>query len=331
MDNLQKLEDVLNHSTAELSDLRKKALDREFNQDAFQNNEEKTTFYTGLPNFFVLMQVFGLCEPYITFTPLSALSKFEQFILVLIRLRLNLSLQDLAFRFNVSCSTVSRIWHKIIGILHERLEFIIEWPEREVLQATMPMSFRQAFGCKVAVIVDCFEVLIERPSNLLARAQTWSNYKHSNSAKFLIGISPSGYVTYISRAWGGRASDKQITEESSLLKNLLPGDIVLADRGFTIEDSVGFYCASLKMPAFTKGKSQLSAYEVEETRKLANVRIHVERVIGLVRRKYQILQSRAMPIEHMAVKAGESLALIDKIGVICCALSNLSVSVVPLE
>lgn len=126
-------------------------------------------------------------------------------------------------------------------------------------------------------------------------------------------------------------SDKQIPEESSLLNNVLPGDIVLADCGFTIGDSVGFYCASLKMPTFTKGKSQLSAYEVGQTRKLDNVRIHVERVIGLVRRKYQILQSRAMPIEHMAVKAGESLALIDKIGVICCALSNLSDSVVPLE
>ncbi|KAL1279245.1 hypothetical protein QQF64_025918 [Cirrhinus molitorella] len=87
----------------------------------------------------------------------------------------------------------------------------------------------------------------------------------------------------------------------------------------------------MQIPAFTKGKRQLSADEVEQTREIANVRIHVERVIGLVRRKYQILQSRAMPIEHMAKKPGESMSLIDKIGVICCALSNLSESVVPLE
>ena len=64
---------------------------------------------------------------------------------------------------------------------------------------------------------------------------------------------------------------------------------------------------------------------------IASVRIHVERVIGLVRRKYQILQSRAMPIEHMLTRPGETAALIDKIAVICCALSNLSESVVPLE
>ena len=147
----------------------------------------------------------------------------------------------------------------------------------------------------------------------------------------MIGIAPQGCVTYISPAWGGRVSDKRITEDSGLLKNLLPGDIVLADRGFNIEDSVAFYCASLKIPAFTRGKKQLSAYEVEETRMIASVRIHVERVIGLVRRKYQILQSRAMPIEHMLTRPGETAALIDKIAVIYCALSNLSESVVPLE
>ena len=63
---------------------------------------------------------------------------------------------------------------------------------------------------------------------------------------------------------------------SGLLKNLLPGDVVLAGRGFNIGNSVGFYCASLQIPAFTKGRKQLSAYEVAETRKIANLRIHVE-------------------------------------------------------
>ena len=66
---------------------------------------------------------------------------------------------------------------------------------------------------------------------------------------------------------------------------------MLADRGFDIKDSVGLYCATLKLPAFTKGKGQLSGIEVEQTRRIANVRIHVERVIGNVRKKYSILNA----------------------------------------
>ena len=60
----------------------------------------------------------------------------------------------------------------------------------------------------------------------------------------------------------------------------MPGDVVLADRGFDIAESVGFYCAEVKISAFTKGKTQLSGADVESTQRIASVRIHVERVIG---------------------------------------------------
>ena len=61
---------------------------------------------------------------------------------------------------------------------------------------------------------------------------------------------------------------------------------MLADRGFDITESVGMMQAKLHIPAFTKGKDQLSAMEIDETRTIANVRIHVERIIGNVRQKY---------------------------------------------
>ena len=67
-------------------------------------------------------------------------------------------------------------------------------------------------GTTVAVIIDCFEIFIDRPSNLMSRAQTWSNYKHHNTVKLLVGITPQGVVSFISKAWVGRASDKYITE-----------------------------------------------------------------------------------------------------------------------
>ena len=92
-----------------------------------------------------------------------------------------------------------------------------------------------------------------------------------------------------SEAWGDRVSDKYLTEHCGISKKLLPGDVILADRGFDIAESVGAMRAKLHVPAFTRGKSQLSAFEVEETRKIVNVRIHVDRMIGAVRQKYSIL------------------------------------------
>ena len=102
------------------------------------------------------------------------------------------------------------------------------------------------------IIIDCFEVFYERPTTLMARAQTWSNYKQHNT---VIGIAPQGVVSFISKGWGGRASDVYITENCGLLHHLLPGDLVLADRGFTIKESVGMYCAEVKIPLFTCGKN----------------------------------------------------------------------------
>ena len=69
----------------------------------------------------------------------------------------------------------------------------------------------------------------KRPSSLIARAMTWSNCKHHNTVKFLIGVTPQGVISFISKAWGGRVSDKYLTENSGLLRKLLPGDIVFAD------------------------------------------------------------------------------------------------------
>ena len=91
---------------------------------------------------------------------------------------------------------------------------------------------------------------------------------------------PQGLTTFVSKTWGGRVSDKHLTLNRGFLNKLLPGDIVLADGGFDIGEDVARVQASLKIPAFTSGRDQLTPKDIEDTRQLANVRIHIERVIG---------------------------------------------------
>ena len=249
------------------------------------------------------------------------------------KLRLNAPLQDLAYSFVVSVSTISRIFSHWIVLMDKRLFPFVYWPDRDQLWRTMPQCFQYAFGKKITVVIDCFEVFIERPSNLLARAQTFSSYKHHNTIKILVGITPQGTISFVSEAWGGRVSDKYLTENCGFLDKLIPGDMVMADRGFTITENVGLRNAKLVIPAFTKGKSQLDPVDVEKTRGIANVRIHVERVIGLLRRKYTILEG-TLPTDFLISNHENSdrrTPLVDHMIRVCSALVNFCPPIVPFD
>ena len=147
----------------------------------------------------------------------------------------------------------------------------------------------------------------------------------------MIAITPQGVISFISNGWGGRTSDQYITENCGFLRHIYHGDVILADRGFLIEEAIGARGASLCIPAFTKGKDQLSAAEVEKTRNIANVRIHVERIIGCVRQRFTILSATGvLPKEYFQQKENNVL-LLDAIIKVCCALNNMCAPIVPFE
>ena len=127
----------------------------------------------------------------------------------------------------------------------------------------MPQCFVDTFGKKVAVIVDCFELFCETPSGMFNDSLTYSNYKNHHTIKYLIGIAPQGVITFISKGWGGRVSDKHITEKCDILEQFLPGDILMADRGFNIREDVSFYQAELIIPSFTKGKNSCTPWKLK--------------------------------------------------------------------
>ena len=110
------------------------------------------------------------------------------------------------------------------------------------------------------------------------------------------------------------------------------GDQILADRGFTLDDEFAAGCGvQLILSSFNKGKEQLSPKEVELSRQIASVRIHVERIIGLVKNKYKILD-RSLPttlIKSISDEANDcDITNEDKLVTVCCALVNLGSGIV---
>ena len=125
-------------------------------------NDSFTQHYTGLPNIEVLKIVFDHVSKTLPPSERSTkLSSFEEFICVMIKLRTIRSNEDLSYSFGVSPATISRTLLKWLKQMDIRLRNLILWPDHDALWKTMPECFRNSFGTKVAVIIDCFEVFIE--------------------------------------------------------------------------------------------------------------------------------------------------------------------------
>lgn len=131
------------------------------------------------------MTIYNLVSPGLP--KLECLAKFQRLLLTLMCLHLNLLVQDLAYRLGMHASAVSRTFQPCTQTMYSSMHFLVHWPGRENLLLTMPMCFKDNFP-SCAVIIDCFKIFIDRPSDLSPCAQTWSSYKHHDTAKFLIGI-----------------------------------------------------------------------------------------------------------------------------------------------
>lgn len=93
-------------------------------------------------------------------------------------------------------------------------------------------------------------------------------------------------VTYVSRIYGGKASDQYITSNSAdLLENLETSKgSIMTDRGFLVHGILSDMGVKVHMPAF-KGtdRCQFTASEAEQSEMISKVRIHVERVIQRIK------------------------------------------------
>ena len=255
-------------------DLKKKQLSSKFAVSTIAHDDRKVAFHTGFPtyDFMACFRYLGPAVSNLVYwssnsqkqessgTPLRSkapsgrarrLQPVNEFFMTLVRLRLGLLEQDLADRFGISTSTVSRIFTTWINFLYLRLKDLPLWPPKEIIDTYMPQVFKCLYPT-TRVIVDATEIYVEKPSLPDIQQMTFSSYKNNNTFKGLIGISPSCAISFIPRLFPGSISDK-LTKQSGLLELLERGDSVMADRGFDIQNDLTPLGVRLNIPPFLKG------------------------------------------------------------------------------
>ena len=120
--------------------------------------------------------------------------------------------------------------------------------------------------------------------------------------------------------------DKELTQESGFLSKLEPTDEIMADRGFQIKEELELHGAKLTIPAFTKGMKQLSQKDIELSRQITNVYIHVKHVIGVLKNRYTILQY-CIPITLIKRMGDTEVVTVDKLKSICVQLTLRKIAV----
>ena len=137
----------------------------------------------------------------------------DELFLVLCFLRQGFFQNHLAHLFHISQSSVSRIITTWVNFIYLKLGQLCLWAPRTVIDQTMPASFKEKYP-HTRVIIDCTEVFCEMPSSLLLHSELFSNYKSHVTLKSLVGISPSGALTFVSQLYTGSISDKEIVRRS---------------------------------------------------------------------------------------------------------------------
>lgn len=214
----------------------------------------------------------------------------EEMFYTLVKLNLGLQTKDCAVRFGMSSSRFSSIFTAWVTLLAQQLELICKMPPMTDTDSREEANCFDEFP-NVRVVVDCTELFAETPSSLRVHKQFHSNYKHHSTVKFLVGMNTGGAITYISEMYGGRASDKFITNDADdFLTSLNPGEKVMADRGFTIQEDLPAG-VRLVIPSFKhRDKSQFTKYELQMNKKISEARVHIERAIRRIK-QFQILKN----------------------------------------
>lgn len=217
------------------------------------SNISQLVTITGLPNFEILKKLEIGVKMLENSNSKILFPAKERIILTLMRINCDVPFALLAWIFQCTPSTCQNYFHNMIPKLARIFKALFFWPTKEQNESSMPNCFKD-FANTIAVM-DGTEIKVEQSNCLHCKVLTYSYYKGCHTVKFLVVVSPSGLILYISVAYGGRASDKAIFNDCGLISKFTPHrDAVMVDKGFLIDTECKNAGITLIRPPFLEKK-----------------------------------------------------------------------------
>ena len=198
-------------------------------------------------------------------------------VFTLVRLHHCPTLDVLCDWFGISHASGNKIFITWILFLEKDLGFLIKFATLSQMEGiSRPQCYAELKNLRA--VIDCTELYIDKPSRPSSQRNTYSHYKSRNTFKVFVSQSPICHFNFVSNAYSGPISDKEIVQKSGFLDFLEEGDLVMADKDFKIQDLLAVRGVRLMAPPIMR-KDNVSAYASTLTRRVATKRVHVERMI----------------------------------------------------
>ena len=247
----------------------------------------------------------------------------NRLMMFLMKMKCGMTFNSIGALCGVHPTTASRIFHELLLHLSKACKNYVYWPKKEVIEETMPLVFKNSKDYKdVRVIIDATEFVVEQPATLQDRVYFYSHYKKGYRIKVIVGCSPAGQITFISKCYGGRATDTHATVESGFIQMLEGNDKVLADKGFPkIQSYIDKSDKNiiLVMPPF-KHEGGFTDEQIQEQYNTSKLRIHIERIMQRIR-IYKITEKFTMDL----------VPFCDEIIFMCGVLVNLQPPIIKVN
>ena len=164
------------------------------------------------------------------------ISPFTQFLIAMMKLRRGYYYIEFHIRFKLNQNMVAKVTHTWLQVLYltfydMRNEMFVKTSD---ITKPVPRAFRNSYLRNVRTVIDCTEFFVESSKNQRQQGNIWSDYKHHTTYKALVAVAPSGACQFVSECYEGSITDKAITQDSGFYEHINDGDLVMADRGFTI-------------------------------------------------------------------------------------------------
>lgn len=192
--------------------------------------------------------------------------KKDALVIALHKIRHNIDFKMMEFIFELDRQNLSMIFKEVVCKMYAVLKKIDIWNA----------SYKNSKSYRT--ILDCTEMFVVSANDPSILQMIYSTYKNHPTFKLLVGCDEMGGVNFISDAFVGSISDREIIVKSGFLDIVKQGDSVLADKGFDVSDLLESNGVLVNIPPFLKGKEQMSNFDVMKTRIIANRRILIENI-----------------------------------------------------